>query len=215
MLFPIDKDTLSIIKESKEIFKEHVKIIGLLLKKVSNVRNEKLSTIAINTLLVTQESIALEIIENMLNGGIIISIIALRTLFENFVNIHYIFHHPEHIKDKKWAEDLCNDFINRSYSNDYNKSKSLSDRAKEVYFKEFYDVIYTDLCTYSHSLMKTIDIGDKNLLRLLREETSIYTIMFLQDSISAVLDFFNPTNIDYDIMPVINRIKTLKERIKK
>jgi hypothetical protein len=62
MAFPIDNETLKLIKWSKEILKKQIKIIGILLKNVSNKQNEKLSTIAINILAVGGESISLEII---------------------------------------------------------------------------------------------------------------------------------------------------------
>jgi hypothetical protein len=130
----------------------------------------------------------------MLRGHIIISVIALRTLFENYVNIHYIFHHPKHLNDEKWANCLCDDFIKRSYDNNSMKNKlgekSLKQRAIEVYFADFYKIIYTELSSSAHSLMSIIDPGNSVLLKRTRIMVSIYTVMFFQDSISAIVSFF-------------------------
>lgn len=221
MVFKIDNKTLEIIESSRKILSQQIAIIGSLLRNVSNKKDDPVSKIGINIIAVSAEIVALEIIENIRRGHIVLSVIGLRTLFENFVNIHYIFHHPQHLGDKEWAKELCDDFVKRSEDNQYMKSKlgskSLSSRAKEVYFEKFYEKIYIELSNYSHSLMSIVKCGDPVLIRNIRIEVSLYTIMFLQDSISAMISFFSPKlepNINLlSTIDEINRLKRISEGI--
>ena len=193
-LYIVDQEVLELATIARNILTDQVKLVGQLLKNVGNKNKDDVSIVGINVLLVGAESISIEIIEGIRNGHIITPLLSLRTLFEIYINIHYIFYHPNHLSDMSWAAKVCEDYIKRSCSNNIAKSKlnglTLSKRAEEVERAKEYEIIYTELCNYNHALMQIVDCGDKKELKVTQIKLVIYAITFLQDCITALFCFF-------------------------
>lgn len=210
----VERDVLILSEMARDIVSHQVCLIGQLLENVGNKRKDNISIVGINILAVGAESISIEIIEGIRNGYIITPLLSLRTLFEIYINIHYIFYHPKHLSDMKWATKICEDYIKRSCSNDVAKSKlngvALSQRAEEVKRDKEYKIIYTTLCNYNHALIQIVDCGDKRELKVIQIKTLIYSITFLQDCITALFCFFKEKD-DNKLLPIINKIQKFKE----
>lgn len=209
----VDMEVLQLSAMAKKILSNQVKLIGQLLKNVGNKNKDEVSIVGINVLLVGAESISIEIIEGIRNGHIITPLLSLRTLFEIYININYIFYHPMHLSDMEWTAKICEDYIKRSCSNDIAKSKlngvALSKRAEEVKRTDEYKVIYTTLCNYNHALMQIVDYGDKKELKVAQIKTLIYSITFLQDCITALFCFFKENDRD-TLLNTIDKIQKFK-----
>ena len=213
-LYIVDQKVLELATIARNILTDQVKLVGQLLKNVGNKNKDDVSSVGINVLLVGAESISIEIIEGIRNGHIITPLLSLRTLFEIYININYIFYHPMHLSDMQWATKTCKDYIKRSYINDMAKSKlngvALSKRAEEVERADEYQIIYITLCNYNHALMQIVDCGDRKELKITQIKTLIYSITFLQDCITALFCFFKE-NDDNKLLPIINKIQKFKE----
>lgn len=213
-LYIVDQEVLELATIARNILTDQVKLVGQLLKNVGNKNKDDVSIVGINVLLVGAESISIEIIEGIRNGHIITPLLSLRTLFEIYINIHYIFYHPNHLSDMSWAAKVCEDYIKRSCSNNIAKSKlnglTLSKRAEEVERAKEYEIIYTELCNYNHALMQIVDCGDKKELKVTQIKLVIYAITFLQDCITALFCFFKEKD-DNKLLPIINKIQKIKE----
>ena len=102
-----------------------------------------------------------QILDNLKKSYLLISLIGLRTLLENYINVHYIYNHPQHLEDKEWAEMVCKDYINRSLNPDSKKSFigsiSLVKRARIIGAEDLYNIVYSDLCNYSHFLSNILE----------------------------------------------------------
>ena len=210
----VDREVLILSEMARNILSHQISLIGQLLKHVGNKRKDNVSVVGINVLMVGAESISLEIIEGVSNGHIITPLLSLRTLFEIYINIHYIFYHPNHLSDMSWAAKVCEDYIKRSCSNNIAKSKlnglTLSKRAEEVERAKEYEIIYTELCNYNHALMQIVDCGDKKELKVTQIKLVIYAITFLQDCITALCCFFKENNHG-KLMAVIDKIQKFKK----
>lgn len=210
----VDLEVLQLCVLAKNILSDQVKLIGQLLENVGNKRKDNISVVGINILAVGAESISLEIIEGVGNGHIITPLLSLRTLFEIYINIHYIFYHPKHLFDMSWAAKICEDYITRSRSNNIAKNKlnslTLSKRAQEVERAKEYEIIYTGLCNYNHALMQIVDCGDRKELKVTQIKLIIYAITFLQDCLTALCCFFKENNHD-KLMTIIDKIQKFKE----
>lgn len=210
----VDREVLILSEMARNILSHQVRLIGQLLRNIGNKRKDNVSVVGINVLMVGAESISLEIIEGVSNGHMITPLLSLRTLFEIYINIHYIFYHPKHLSDMGWAAKICEDYIKRSCDNNVAKSKlnnfPLSKRAEEVDRFDEYKAIYITLCNYNHALMQIVDCGSKDELKVTQIKLIIYAITFLQDCITALFCFFKEKD-DNKLLPIINKIQKFKE----
>jgi hypothetical protein len=161
-------------------------------------QNEENNSIAkifgANVFAVGSEMLVLEILENLERSHLIISVIGLRSLLENYINVHYIYHHPVHLKDDNWSVKICKDFLERTLNPHAIKSKtgdkSLFKRAKELGLEDLYTIVYSDLCNFSHFLANITDIVYPYYFKGKTIETCIYTITFYQDILIAISTFY-------------------------
>lgn len=213
-LYIVDIEVLQLSAMARNILSDQVKLIGQLLKNVDNKKRSDASIVGLNILMAGAESICIEIIEGISKGYIVTPLLSLRTLFEIYINIHYIFYHPKHLSDMKWATKICEDYIKRSCSNDCAKSKlngvPLSKRAEDVDRDDEYKIIYTTLCNYNHALMQVVNCGNKKELKVIQIKMLIYSITFLQDCLTALCCFFKENNYD-KLMTIIDKIQKCKE----
>lgn len=207
-MYKLDKETKNCIKEAKNILKKEMVNVKYLLNEIG--QNKEKNSIAkifgANVFAVGSERLVLEILENLERSFLLISIIGLRPLLENYINVHYIYHHPNHLKDNNWAEKICKDFIDRTLNPHAIKSKigekSLFKRAKEVDLENFYTIVYSDLCNFSHFLANVTDIVYPFYFKGKTIETCIYTITFYQDILIAISTFYG-TSFDLFIDDIL------------
>ena len=207
-MYKLDEETKNCIKEAKNILKKEMVNVKYLLNEIG--QNKEKNSIAkifgANVFAVGSERLVLEILENLERSFLLISIIGLRPLLENYINVHYIYHHPNHLKDNNWAEKICKDFIDRTLNPHAIKSKigekSLFKRAKEVDLENFYTIVYSDLCNFSHFLANVTDIVYPFYFKGKTIETCIYTITFYQDILIAISTFYG-TSFDLFIDDIL------------
>jgi len=194
-MYKLDEDTKNIIENAKTLMIKEAKNIKYLLEEIGNKKNTTAKVIGANVFAVGSEMLVLQILESLSNSFLLISTIGLRTLLENYINVHYIYHHPDHPKDIEWAENQCKDYIKRSINPRSQKSrlgeKSLYQRAKIIRFEELYTHVYSDLCNYSHFLAGSLDsTAIPFYFKGKTIETAIYTITFYQDILIAISSFY-------------------------
>lgn len=191
----LDEETKSIIDTAKTLMVKEFKNVEYLLKEIGNKNNTIAKVVGASVFAVGSEMLVLQILENLGKSFLLISTIGLRTLLENFINVHYIYHHPDHLEDLEWAEIQCKDYINRSRNSQTQKSrlggKSLYQRAKIIQFEELYTYVYSELCNYSHFMVDTLDSSVIPFyFKGKTVETAIYTITFYQDILIAISSFY-------------------------
>lgn len=162
---------------------------------------------------VSSELLAFQVLQSLKNGYILISLLGLRTLMENYINVHFIFHHPNHFRDNEWADLICEDYKDRSNTKRAEKHKlgslNLVERAKEVGLGEFYKKIYVNLCNYTHCLGQVIyDPDDKKYFKRKIVEVATYTTTFHQDTLMALVSFFENCSFENNI----NEISQFRKR---
>ena len=87
-------------------------------------------------MLIDTVTLSQEILNSLRNNDLLLPLIGLRSLIETFINVAYIFAHPDHKNDNEWIVDVCKDYIKRA--NDPNLMKQKLDdehikyRAKKV-----------------------------------------------------------------------------------
>ena len=195
-MYKLDKETKNCIKEAKNILKKEMVNVKYLLNEIGqNKENNSIAKIfGANVFAVGAEMLVLEILENLERSHLLISIIGLRPLFENYINVHYIYNHPEHLEDNDWAEKICKDFIDRTLDPCAMKSrigeKSLFKRAKELGLDDLYTIVYSNLCNFTHFLADVTDIVYPYYFKGKTIETCIYTITFYQDTLIAISTFY-------------------------
>ncbi|HZK12785.1 MAG TPA: hypothetical protein VFD10_10705 [Atribacterota bacterium] len=135
-MLKLDKETKDVLENAKLLLRMEMKNVGYLLNEIGNKDNSIAKVTGANVFAAGSEMLVLQILENLDRSFLLISIIALRTLFENYINVHYIYHHPKHLEDKEWAEVLCKDYIKRTIDPYSQKNrigeKSLYQRAKVI-----------------------------------------------------------------------------------
>lgn len=194
-MYKLDDETSGIIEEAITLMMREAKNVEYLLMEIGENHNSNAKVIGANVFAVGSEILVFQILENLKKSFLLISIIGLRTLLENYINVHYIYYHPDHLKDEKWAEIQCKDYIERSIDPFSQKSrlgkKSLSQRAKAIYCEDLYTYVYSDLCNYSHFLADTLNsTGMPFYFKYKTIETAIYTITFYQDILIAISTFY-------------------------
>jgi hypothetical protein len=222
-MYKHDEETLDFLKETKSLIFNESKNIEYILKelKKKEARNSMPIFLACNFFSIASQMLAYQIWWNLENGYLLISLIGLRTLFENLINVRYIYYHPNHEDDLQWTEEICNDFLQRSSNQEARKSKlgevSLLKRAREVEFEDLYFIVYSDLCNYSHFLANSIDVIDPLWFKGKTIESAIYVLTCYHDLIAAISSFLKCRFDDYIIKikeHKKNGIKILK-RIRK
>jgi hypothetical protein len=202
-MYRLDEETKSIIDSAKALMVRGAKNVEYLLKEIGNKNNTIAKVIGANVFAVGSEILVLQILENLSKSFLFISTIGLRTLLENYINVHYIYHHPDHLNNEEWAETQCKDYIDRTIDPRAQKSrlgdKSLYKRAKIIQFEELYTYVYSDLCNYSHFLADSLNsTAIPFYFKGKTVETAIYTIMFYQDILIAISSFYG-TSFDVSI----------------
>lgn len=203
-MYKHDEETKKFLAKAKLIFEKEMSNIEHILSEYEQFEdNEKSisSYLAVNIFAPMAEMLVLQILENLEKGFLLIAIIGLRGLVENYFNVHYIFHHPEHLNDNNWANKLCKDYMERSESFKAKKSKlgevSLYKRAKSVGLEEFYKVVYSGLCNYSHFLAKVVNVTHPAIYKGTTIETAVHDITCYQDILATIAMFFSFSFDDY------------------
>ncbi|MCK4330609.1 hypothetical protein KAX02_12300 [candidate division WOR-3 bacterium] len=194
-----DQDTKRFLAKTESILIKQQSNIKHLLAEIGkykqNVKGSLAKILGANVFAVGSEMLAFQILKNLEKSFLLLSLIGLRVLVENYLNVHYIYHHPKHAQDNKWAEELCNDYLDRTKNTKAMKSKlgkvSLYKRAKSVGLEEFYNVVYSELCNYSHFLADIIDVIHPTYFKAKTIQTAIYVVTCYQDILIAIASFFN------------------------
>lgn len=194
-MYKHDEETLDFLEKTKPlILNESANIEHILneLKKKKSL-NSMPVFLACNFFSIASQILAYQIWWNLENGNLLISLIGLRTLFEDLINVRYIYYHPNHEDDLVWTEEICNDFLQRSRDQEARKSKlgevSLLTRAREVEFENLYFEVYSDLCNYSHFLANSVDVIDPLWFKGKTIESAIYVLTCYHDLIAAISSF--------------------------
>lgn len=194
-----DQETQSFLSKTKLILiKEQSNVEHLLAEIKRNTKNGKhslASFLGANVFAAGSEMLAYQIWRNLEHGFLLMSLIGLRVLVENYINVHYLYHHPEHLQDSNWTEPLCEDYLNRTANTRAVKSRlgnvSLYKRAKSVGLEEFYGVVYSELCDYSHFLADAMDVVHPVYFKAKTIQTAIYLITCYQDILIAIASFLD------------------------
>lgn len=194
-----DQETQSFLSKTKSILtKEQSNVEHLLAEIGRHTKNGKRSLarfLGANVFAAGSEMLAFQIWRNLEQTFLLMSLIGLRVLVENYINVHYIYHHPEHLQDSNWAEQLCKDYLNRSENSRTVKSRlgnvSLYQRAKGAGVEEFYEVVYSELCDYSHFLAHAMDVVHPIYFKAKTIQAAIYLITCYQDILIAIASFLN------------------------
>jgi hypothetical protein len=210
-MYKHDQETLDFLGETKAmIFNESANIVYILNELKKKDSRKSLPTfLACNFFSVGSQMLAYQIWWNLENGNLLIALIGLRSLFEDLINVRFIYYHPKHEDDLQWTEEICNDFLQRSKDQSARKSKlgeaTLLTRAKQVEFEQLYFDVYADLCNYSHFLANSIDVFDPLYYKGKTIESAIYVLTCYHDLIAALSSFLRCKFVDY-----INEIKEHK-----
>ena len=155
-MYKHDEETKKFLAKAKLIFEKEMSNIEHILSEYKQFEDKKKnvsSHYAADIFAPGSEMLVLQILENLERGFVLIALIGLRTLLENYINVHYIFHHPKHMEDYNWSEKLCKDYFNRTLDSKAKKSRlgesSLYERAKNVGVEELYNKVYSELCNLS------------------------------------------------------------------
>lgn len=194
-MYKLDKETKNILGNARSLMIREAKNMSYLLKEIGNKSESNAKIIGTHVFAVGSEVLTFQILENLNRSFLLIAIIGLRTLLENYINVHYIYHHPDHLDDVEWAESQCKDYIKRSLDPQSQKSKigekSLYQRAKSINFEDLYLYIYSELCNYSHFLANSLDsMASPSFFKAKTIETTIYAITFYQDILIAISSFY-------------------------
>jgi len=213
-MYELDEETLSYLIETENLFRKQRENIDNFLKfaQLNYCGDESIDiNIGVNIFAVGSELLIFQILQNLKQGFLLISLIALRVLFENYINVHYIFQHPKHLNDRKWAIKLCEDYEKRSNDPKSNKGKlgdvSLYNRAKETGREKDYQLIYSELCDYSHFMGAITKDIDQRFFKAQIIRAAIYATTFYQDLLIAIASFFN---CEFKI--IIDEIIVFKEK---
>lgn len=199
-MYKHDQETKRFLSKAKEILIKEMSNVEYILAEYKQYKGNNKECIApylaANIFAPGSEMLSYQIWKNLEEDFLLIALIGLRVLLENYINLHYIFHHPDHLKDDNWAEELCRDYLDRTIDSKARKSKlgkvSLNKRAKCVGLEEFYDKVYSELCNYSHFLANvTIDVVNPTYIKAKTIEIAIYDITYYQDILAAIATFFN------------------------
>ncbi|HHT09631.1 MAG TPA: hypothetical protein GX009_04870 [Candidatus Atribacteria bacterium] len=194
-MYKLDEETKDILRNARSLIIRETKNISYLLKEIGNKSESTAKIIGTHVFAVGSEVLTFQILENLNRSFLLIAIIGLRTLLENYINVHYIYHHPDHLDDVEWAEFQCKDYVKRSLDPQAQKSKigekSLYQRAKLINFEDLYIYVYSELCNYSHFLANSLDsTAIPSYFKAKTIETAIYTITFYQDILIAISSFY-------------------------
>jgi len=198
MRFLLDEETKEFLTKTKYILAGLTINVEVLLKEIGTYKptneNSPAKILGANIFAVGSELLALQIVENLDKGFLLISLIGLRTLLENYINVNYIYKHPQHLKDYMWAEKLCRDFLKRTKKRKSMKNLlggiSLFDRAKSTGLEEFYNIAYADLCNYTHFLASVINVVEPIELKGRTIQAAIYTVTCFYDILLVIASFF-------------------------
>ncbi len=194
-MYKLDEETKDILRNARLLMIREAKNVSYLLKEIGNKSESTAKIIGTHVFAVGSEVLTFQILENHNRSLLLIAIIGLRTLLENHINVHYIYHHPDHLEDVEWAELQCKDYIKRSLDPQAQKSKigekTLYQRAKLINFEDLYIYIYSELCNYTHFLANSLDsTAIPSYFKAKTIETAIYTITFYQDILIAISSFY-------------------------
>ena len=219
-MIKMDDETRDFLEDAKILMKKEIKNVSYLLKEIGNRNNTIAKVTGANVFAVGSEMLAFQIVNNLDRSYLLISLIGLRTLLENYINVHYIYHHPNHLEDEEWAEKLCKDYIQRTVEPNSRKNqlgeKSLYQRARIIGWEDLYNHVYSYLCKYSHFLS---DILDSSVMPFYLKgktiETAIYTITFYQDILIAISSFYKTSfdNFIDEIFSFKNKGETILSNI--
>ena len=115
-MYKLDEETKDILRNARSLIIRETKNISYLLKEIGNKSESTAKIIGTHVFAVGSEVLTFQILENLNRSFLLIAIIGLRTLLENYINVHYIYHHPDHLDDVEWAEFQCKDYVKRSRS---------------------------------------------------------------------------------------------------
>lgn len=211
-MYKLDKETEEFLEIVFSLIRKETINVSNLIKEIGSRDNSFAKVCGANVFAVGSEMLSYQILDNLKKSYLLISLIGLRTLLENYINVHYIYNHPQHLEDKEWAEMVCKDYINRSLNPDSKKSFigsiSLVKRARIIGAEDLYNIVYSDLCNYSHFLSNILDIHiTPQYFKGKTIEASIYTITFYQDILIAMSTFYNTS---FELF--IDEILSLKQK---
>ncbi len=210
-MYEIDDEARRFLKEAEAIYWKQRKNVEHLLGFAHG--SESIDEVfGVNIFACGAELLVLQIFQNLKQGFLLISLVALRVLFEIYINVHYIFQHPQHLRDRNWAIGLCEDYSKRSDDPKANKGKlgntSLFCRAKETGRETYYHEVYSELSDYSHFMTTILKDLDQRFVKAQLIRVALYTTFFYQDLLMALASFYD-CNFEANIL---YEIDTLKEK---
>lgn len=109
-----------------------------------------------------------QVFDTLGKGNLLLSLIGLRVILEEYFNTKYIFEHPNHIGELSHVQKVCREiFNNQGREIQYNKldGKSVKDRAKEIGAETLYDKDYSSLSSYIHASIQSGKLSDPKLFK--------------------------------------------------
>jgi len=133
--------------------------------------------------------------KNLNKGYLLISLIGLRSLIENYINTKYAFDHPSHKEDFDWTCAVCKDYFVRGNNPEAWKSGldnlPIKKRAKEAGLEEIYTENFVSLCDYTHMLINPGLLNDPVYFKKFTQAAYICTLTTLHDIKEIIREHFN------------------------
>jgi hypothetical protein len=136
-----------------------------------------------------------QIIKALDSGSLLLALIGLRSLVENYINTKYTFAHPKKEEKIDWAIQVCDDYFKRG--NDPKASKSLLNektihkRAQEVGLEELYEKDFASLCSYSHMQIHTVTLNKPKYIEDFTRNAYVAVLTRLHDMRDMVQEHYN------------------------
>jgi hypothetical protein len=146
------------------------------------------------------ELLVMQILENLKKEFVLIALLGERTLFESSVNVRYIFHHPQHLHEKKWVDSVCKDFLSRPYDESALKSRlgevSVAKRAKETNLLSMYETYYEELSNFVHFLGNVTGHIEQDAIQYYAAFSALHTAQMHREIIMTLGHYFEVEGID-------------------
>lgn len=194
------------IKEANIIHEKYWSLLPSISKKLDrnlNKHNPNLRVIYVaQNFLYAGGSLSNQIMKALSRGDILISIIALRTLFEMSVNVVYVFNHPSLGRNQPHIRRCCKEIIKlsnkkRNVNHTRINSRTFKERLKEVNMSYLYSHHYRIMSDWAHLMTHAIPIATKKGVAakfgLGISANCLYSLHNIYDSVCAYCQYnLNP-----------------------
>lgn len=159
-----------------------------------------------------------QILTALKNNGLLLSLLGLRTITEDYINARYTFNHPSHQGDLTWQHRICKDYFDRTnnlmgYKNCLDK-KNLKTRMEEVKLEKLHKT-YTYLTDLHHLLLRAHNLHKPEISGLLTLQVIESSIAGFQDIKWCVIRGFKlkeNKNLESEVKGFLSKVHKMIKR---